>query len=110
LSARRFLIRPKADLDLDDQACYLAQESGPEAGHRFLDSAHQTFALLATQPHMGWKSSLTAPRYGDLRVFRVRGFDRVLIIYRPHPDGIEVLRVLHGARGLRRVLRLEGVE
>jgi toxin ParE1/3/4 len=108
LSARRFLIRPKADLDLDNQAWYLAEQSGPEAGHRFLDSAE--FALLATQPHMGWKSTVTAPRYGDLRLFPVRGFDRVLILYRPHSDGIEVLRLLHGARDLRRVLRLEGVE
>jgi toxin ParE1/3/4 len=34
-----------------------------------------------------------------IRLWRIRGFERYLILYRPIPDGIEVIRVLHAARG-----------
>jgi len=44
-----YLVRPKADRDLDDQAYYLAARSTPELGHRFLLAAHETFALLASK-------------------------------------------------------------
>jgi hypothetical protein len=42
----RYLIRPKADQDLDEQAYYFATEATAELGHRFLVAAHETFALL----------------------------------------------------------------
>jgi toxin ParE1/3/4 len=32
----RYLIRPKADQDLDEQAYYFATEATAELGHRFL--------------------------------------------------------------------------
>ncbi|MCC6363530.1 MAG: type II toxin-antitoxin system RelE/ParE family toxin [Bryobacterales bacterium] len=51
----RYVVRPKADQDLDGQAYYYAAEVSPEAGRRFLVAAHNTFALLATQPKMGWR-------------------------------------------------------
>ena len=51
----RYVIRPKADRDLDEQAYYLATEAKPEAGYRFLLAAHETFNLLAAQPQMGWR-------------------------------------------------------
>ena len=43
-----YVVRPKADQDLDDQAYYLATQAGPDLGHRFLLAAHETFGLLAT--------------------------------------------------------------
>ena len=45
-----YVLRPKADQDLDDQAYYLATQAGPELSHRFLLAAHETFVLLTTQP------------------------------------------------------------
>jgi len=45
-----YVLRPKADQDLDDQALYLATQAGPDVGQRFLLAAHETFALLAAQP------------------------------------------------------------
>src|SRR5713101_303754 len=35
---------------------YLADKAGIEVALRFLAVAHETFALLATQPKMGWHS------------------------------------------------------
>jgi len=37
----RYLIRPKADQDLEDQAYYLSTQATPEVGHRFLAAAHE---------------------------------------------------------------------
>lgn len=31
-----YVIRPKADRDLDEHAYYLANQANPEVGHRFL--------------------------------------------------------------------------
>jgi toxin ParE1/3/4 len=40
-----------------------------------------------------------------MRVFRVTGFERILILYRPHPDGVDILRVVHGSRDVQSLLR-----
>ncbi|MEX2261961.1 MAG: type II toxin-antitoxin system RelE/ParE family toxin [Bryobacteraceae bacterium] len=106
----RYVVRPKADQDLEDQAYYLATEVSPETGHRFLVAAHETFALLATQPNIGWHSRLKHRSLSSLRVFRVSGFERILVLYRPQPDGIEILRVVHGSRNFPVLLRREGLE
>lgn len=105
-----YVVRPKADSDLDDQAYYYATKAGPELGHRFLLAAHETFSLLATQPHMGWQARLKNPVLASLRVFRVAGFEKMLVLYRPGPHGVEILRVIHGSRNVAALLRREGVE
>jgi toxin ParE1/3/4 len=105
-----YVVRPKADQDLDDQAYYLATEAGPHLGHRFLLAAHQTFVLLATQPQIGWHPRLKHPQLAALRVFQVTGFEKMLVFYRPRPDGVEILRVVHGSRNLQTLLRREGFE
>ena len=110
MSERRYLVRPKADQDLEYQAYYYAVEAYPDVGHRFLVAAHDTFALLATRPALGWHSRLRHPDLKTLRVFRVSGFEKMLILYRPLPDGVEVLRVVHGSRNLPALLRREGLE
>jgi toxin ParE1/3/4 len=105
-----YFIRPKADRDLDDQAFYLATEANSEIGHRFLLAAHETFGLLAANPKMGWHARLRHPELKALRVFRITGFERILVFYRPHVDGIEILRVVHASRNLSILFRLEGME
>jgi len=45
-----YVLRPKADQDLDDQAYYLATQAGPDLGHRFLLAAHETFVLQPRSP------------------------------------------------------------
>ena len=47
------------------------------------------------------------PRLEGLRVWRIQGFEKHLIFYRPVADGIEIVRVLHGARDLDRLLESE---
>ncbi len=105
-----YVIRPKADRDLDDQAYYLAREANPETGNQFLLAAHETFGLLAANPSIGWHARLKHPELAELRVFSITGFKKMLVFYRPHTSGVEILRVVHGSRNLRALLRAEGIE
>lgn len=88
----------------------MRQKRTQNLAHRFLVSTHDTFALLATQPEMGWNPKLKHRDVGGLRVFRVTGFEKILILYRPIDDGIEVLRIVHGSRNVQRLIRREGIE
>lgn len=82
-----YVVRPKADYDLEQQAYYFATKAGRELGHRFLLAAHETFGLLARQPQMGWQAKLKNPILASLRVFRVSGFEKMLVLYHPSPHG-----------------------
>ena len=103
----RYVLRPKADQDLDEQAYYLSVEVSPETGHRFFLAAHQTFALLSTQPRMGRHMHLRRAGMASLRVFRISGFEKVLVLYLPLSSGVEIVRVVHGSRNLVAFLRRE---
>jgi toxin ParE1/3/4 len=104
------LIRPKADQDLEDHAFYLAKKAESSVGHRFLVAAHETFSLLATKPRIGWRPRLRAPELKAVRVFRVSGFEKMVVLYQPKPEGVEIVRVVHGSRNLLALLRREGLE
>jgi toxin ParE1/3/4 len=110
VSEGRYALRPKADQDLDDQAFYYATEATPELGHRFLIAAHDTFTLLATHPLIGWHPRFKHRDLKDARVFRVAGFERMLVLYRPVQEGVEILRVVHSSRNIQALLRREGVD
>jgi toxin ParE1/3/4 len=99
----RFTISPAADQDLDDHAAYLAQEASLETALRFLDAAARTFHTIASMPGLGERRETADPRLDGLRVCRVEGFERHLVFYRPTDDGVQVVRVLHGARDIDQV-------
>ncbi len=49
---------------------------------------------------MGSRYAPEEPLYADLHYFRVSRLRKYLVFYRPITDGIEVIRVLHGARDI----------
>jgi hypothetical protein len=54
---------------------------------------------------MGWPARLKHPQLRNLRVFRVTKFERVLILYLPLENGVEILRAVHGSRNVRSLFR-----
>jgi toxin ParE1/3/4 len=68
-----------------------------------------TLENLAAIPGIGARYEPKDPLFEGVRVFPVSRFKKYLIFYRPIKDGIEVLRVLHGARDLEGLLA-EGFE
>jgi toxin ParE1/3/4 len=103
----RVVKRPHALRDLDEAAAHIQDRSGPQRAIRFLRAADSTFAMLAGMPGMGTRYEPDEPLYADLRYFPVARHRKFLAFYRPLPDGIEVLRVLHGARDIAGILAEE---
>ena len=102
MSARIF-IRPRAQADLDDTAEYIGREN-PATAVRFLAAAEETFKQLLATPGLGRVREYLDPRLTGLRSWRIRGFENWLVFYRPTDGGIDVVRVLHGARDLAPLL------
>jgi toxin ParE1/3/4 len=90
---------PAAENDLAEIADFLASKS-PRSALRFLDAAEAAFTRLLDIPALGGVYESSNPRLDGLRVWPVPGFPNYLIFYRPAEHGIEVVRVLHGARDL----------
>jgi toxin ParE1/3/4 len=82
-----------ANLDLIEIAFRIAEQN-PAAADAWFDSIGEKCQLLARMPELGRKRPDLAP---DLRSFPVGNY---VIFYRPVSDGIQVIRVLHGARDI----------
>jgi toxin ParE1/3/4 len=64
------------------------------AADRLVDQFDATLKVIASTPHMGRKVEELAP---NLRSFPVGNY---LIFYRPVEEGIQLIRLLHGARDI----------
>ena len=85
--------RPLAEADIFEIWDYIADDS-MEAADRWVDQLDEKFQLIATQPMMGRAREELLP---GLRSFPSR---RYVIFYIPTGNGIDVVRVLHGARDI----------
>ena len=84
-------VLPRARIDIDGIWEYIAEDSETQAD-AFVDRLAAKFILLGGRPELG---RLRDDLMAQLRSFP---FERYIIFYRSVPDGIEVIRVLHGAR------------
>ena len=82
-----------AKADAGEIWAYIAEEN-PDAADRLLDRFDKLFRLLAARPHLGKSAENLAP---NLRTLPVGNY---LVFYRPAQDGIEIVRLLHGARDI----------
>lgn len=89
----RVLQTPRSRRDLLDIWSFVAEDS-PEAADRLLEGIDQKCKLLAQFPEMGRRREELA---ASLRSFSAGS---CIIFYRLVEDGVEVIRVLHGARDL----------
>ena len=102
---RAILVRPAAERDIDEQAEYLAGQGDVEAALRFYRAAEETFELLANRPNIGKVNQFHSRSLGGVRTFLLKGFPKHLVFYLPVKHGIEIIRVLHGARDLESLLQ-----
>ena len=84
----------EAEEDLIAIWVYVAADD-PDAADRLLDRVDKACAQLAEFPDMGTSHDEIRP---GLRLFAVRNY---LILYRRIDSGIEIVRVIHGARQWR---------
>jgi len=76
---------------------YIAQDN-EDAAQRFLDACNETFKFLASNTNVGTVRKFRDSSLRDVRMWRVKGFEKYLIFYQPLSDGIKILHVVHGAR------------
>jgi len=88
----------RADL-LDIGEYIFGQSHSEETAHRVLDAIDEKCQFLARNPFAAEARPDLAPQ---LRASPVGSY---VIFYRPIDDGIEVVRVLHGARDIPAVFR-----
>ena len=87
----QYRVSDAARSDLDEIWFYIALDN-VDAADRFLRAIVSRFPRLASRPEMGRQREELAIR---LRSFPVGNY---LIFYRPTENGVEIARVLHGAR------------
>jgi toxin ParE1/3/4 len=97
----KILKRPQAVIDLEDIWWYVAQNNLQDAD-RLLDRIQVKLMNLAEFPQMGMGQDDLKP---SLRSFTVGNY---LVFYFPLVDGIDVVRVLHGARDLETIFKSDG--
>lgn len=91
--------RPEARVDVEESAVFIGADA-PDVALRFVDAVEATVRRLAKNPALGQARDFERSELTELRYFAVKGFTKHLVFYRPLASGIEVVRVLHGARDL----------
>ncbi len=100
----RIIVRSSAHRDVVSQAEYFGEKANEELAYRFLEAAEAAYRLLLKHPALGKPSRIRSLRLAGVRELPMRDFEKHIIFYRPVQDGIEVIRVLHGARDLEALL------
>jgi toxin ParE1/3/4 len=90
---RQYRVSAAARADLDEIWFYIAQDS-PEAADKFIRAIVTRFPRLASMSEMGRRREELSPRLRSL------AFGNYVIFYRAMENGVEIVRVLHGARDL----------
>ena len=76
---------------------YIAKDN-VEAADKLVEKFDQTISLIAGSPRIGRDRSDLAP---DLRSVPVGEY---IIFFRPRSDGVQLIRVLHSKRNIRRIM------
>jgi plasmid stabilization system protein ParE len=92
--------RPAAKRDLVLQFTWYAENASLEVASRFLRATQETLEFLSRMPHAG-PVKVTEGRFAGARIWRVSGFETILILYRPIERGIAVERLIHAKRDYR---------
>jgi toxin ParE1/3/4 len=89
----QYRVSAAAKADLDEIWFYIAQDD-PDAADKFIRVLVARFHRLASMPETGRRREELAPGVRSLV------FGNYVIFYRPMENGVEIARVLHGARDL----------
>jgi len=92
-----------AEQDLAEAYLFIGEDS-LAAAERLLDALEATVQFLLGSPGAGRKRRFASARAKGIRSWAVSGFPSYLIFYRLDGKDLEVVRFVHGARDLPRLL------
>jgi plasmid stabilization system protein ParE len=94
---------PQAEDDIVRQfRYYLLEQDAPLVAVRFREAVIETISQIKSQPRIG--AMLKGPVTG-IRSWPVRGFYAIRIYYLEDPNKLRIVRILHGNRNVRQLLR-----
>jgi toxin ParE1/3/4 len=86
------------------QRVWYLENANRQVADRFWRAVSDTLKMLAAEPLSGNPVFSGDPRLRGMRRFPVSGgFEKILLFYFPLPDGLELVRVVHGSRDLERL-------
>ena len=71
---------------------------------RFRDAVRLTVQSLLRHPLIGPRFHSNIPQLQDLRMWPVAGFEAIRIYYLLEKDTLNVIRILHGKRDVKRIV------
>ncbi len=98
----RLVVRPQALTDLDDIFDYIAEDSLDRA-IAFVRKLYGQMETVAASPGIGRRRDVLLPGLRSLP------YGNYLIFYLPLDDGVDVVRVLNGARDLEALFQKEAL-
>lgn len=104
---KKVTFRPRAWEDVQQSAEYLADEASVQVAEHFLDAVIEVTRRLAEMPQIGSRCQFDHAGLRGMRRLPVIGFEKLLIFYQASDNGVEVVRVLHGARDIASILSPE---
>jgi plasmid stabilization system protein ParE len=97
-----YRLTPSAENDLLEIWCHIARDS-TNAASRVEEAVYDACAFLVRSPHAGHtRPDLTRQA---VRFWTVTPFKKYVVIYDPETQPLRVLRILHGARNVRALLK-----
>ena len=99
------LLRTSRFLDDYREIVTRIADANPDAADRFCDAVESSLALLSRNPEAGRLAGFPSVR--EVRRWGIPGFRNYIVFYHPRPDGLLLVRLLHGARELPPLVRSE---
>jgi toxin ParE1/3/4 len=100
----RLALSDAAIADILEQADWYAEQSGEALAHRWEKAVKSALLRVVRYPSAGTPCTFRSPELRDVRQTTIPGFPKHLLFYRFQNGEVQILRVVHGARDLERLL------
>jgi toxin ParE1/3/4 len=104
MKSRRLVFSPVAIADILEQADWYSAQSERSVAKRWEKAVWLAISLVLRRPAAGAPCAFRSSSLQGVRRTNITGFPKHLLFYRFNDDEVFVLRVVHGARDLERLL------
>lgn len=104
MKKKRLALSDAAVADIVEQAEWYWAQSGNDLAGRWERAVTSAILRVVNRPTTGAPCTFQSPELRNVRRVAIRGFPKHLLFYRFDSGEVFVLRVVHGARDLERLL------
>ena len=104
MKKRRLVLNDAAVADILEQADWYAVQAGEVLAKRWEKAVTIAVLRAVSRPAAGAPCAFRSPELQGIRRTTISGFPKHLLFYRFDEGEIHILRVVHGARDLERLL------